>query len=259
MKALLTFLVWCTIVFVLHVLVAHPLMAEVNSTDLRFSLMWMMTMFITHSSTTSTVLMSFYCYVQIVPSQRPLLVWMKRNIKSFTYVTFLLNELVIAFSTSLNVFSVIMESWDVGAHNCTKNEHHMAGLLGTSTAVFPFVKIHVLFSMAITGVCNVSMARYLFRHIKSRTREGFAASGTQDQLRVAVSELTQALLFMICGMLYFVISFEYSSSFGPFVYLTVALLYMTGTTASLATGQAIFRQGAVDVWKVLTAPCCASV
>lgn len=259
LKALLISLVWCGIIFFVHVLVAHPLMANGSSDDLHFHLMWMITMFITHSSMTGTVSMSLYCYMQIVPSQRALLVWLKRNIKSFIYGTFILNEIVIAFSASLNFLSVILESWDAGAHNCTKNVEPLVKPKGTTTAIFTFIKIHILVCMVIMTVCNFSMTCYLFRHIKSRTRKGFAASGTQGQIRVAISEVFQAVLFLICGMLYFVVSFEYSSAFGPLVYLTVVLLYMTGNTVSLATGQAMFRQGAVDVWKALTAPCCASV
>ena len=82
-------------------------------------------------------------------------------------------------------------------------------------------------------------------------------------MRIVVSELVQSVLFLICGTLSFAdtFTFEYSKkiSFGPLMSLTFMLLYMTGTTASLATGQAIFRRGAADVWKALTAPCCASV
>lgn len=259
LKALLISLVWCGISFSVHMLVAHPLMAKGSGEDLRFHLMWMITMFITHSSMTGTVSISLYCFMQIVPSQRALLVWLKRNIKSFTYGTFILNEIAITFSASLNMFSLILESWDVGAHNCTKNEESWVKLKGTTIATFTFTKIHIMFCMAIMAACNFSMTCYLFRHIKSRTRKGFAASGTQGQIRVAVSEVFQAVLFLICGLLYFVVSFEYSRGYGPLVYLTVSLLYMTGNTASLATGQAMFRQGAVDVWKALTAPCCASV
>lgn len=162
----------------------------------------------------------------------------------------------------LQLFSeYFVDAPGASANNCTYNELHVAGLKATSTAVFTFVKIHLLWCMAIGGVCNLSMAYYLFRHIRSRTREGFAASGSQGQKQVAVSEFVQTVLFFICIMLYFALTFDYANQFifGPLLYLTVLLLYMTGTTASLAIGQAIFRQGAVDVWKALTALCCASV
>lgn len=263
LKVLLTFLVWCTIAFAIHLLAAYPLLAEINGTDKRLHVMWMITMFITNSSMTTTVWMSFYYYLQIVPSQRAVLIWIKRNIKSFVYTLFLLDEIIIAFSASLKVASMIPECWAVSANNCTSSNPHAAGLTAAYTANLIFVNIHILFCMAIMGVCNFSMTHYLLRHIKSRTREGFAASGTQGQMRVAISESFQAVLFLICSGLYFADSFTFkypeTFSFSPSMSHTVALLYMTGTTASLATGQAIFRQGAVDVWKALTAPCCASV
>lgn len=258
LKVLVTFLVWCTIAYVVHLFGAYPLLAEI--TDRRHHLIGVITMFIAHSSMMTTVSMSFYYYVKIVPSQRGLLIWIKRNIKSFIYWTFLLHELIIAFSSSLNILSTVLESWVASANNCTYNQLHVAGLKATSTAVFTFVKVHLLWCMAIGGVCNLSMAYYLFKHIRSRTLEGFAATGSQGQKQVAVSEFVQTVLFFICIMLYFALTFDYANQFifGPLLYLTVLLLYMTGTTASLAIGQAIFRRGAVDVWKALTALCCAS-
>lgn len=263
LRLLLTFLVWCVIAFVVHLVVAHQLLAEINCIDKLHHLMWVIVMLITHSSMVSIVSMSFYYYLQIVPSQRALLIWIKRNIKSFIYVTFFLNEIIIVFNASLNFFPMIPDSWVVTANNCTNIELGLVGLRGNSTAVFTFVKVHLLFCMVILGVCNFSMTHYLFRHIKLRSREGFSASGSQGQRRVAVSESLQAALFLICCVLYLVdaLIFEYSKEFvfGPFVSLTVRLLYMTGITASLGAGQAIFRQGAVDVWKALTAPCRARV
>ncbi|CAG09241.1 unnamed protein product [Tetraodon nigroviridis] len=194
---LLTFLVLCTIAFVVHLIISHPLFAEMTNNDVRHHLSWMITLLIMHSSMTGAVSMSFYYYVQIVPSQRALLIWIKRNIKSFIYVIFLFGEIFLAFSSFVNVLSVVLDSWVVSANNCTNNELPVVGPTATDTVVSIFVRIHILCCMAIMGVCNFSMTHYLLRHIKSRTRQGFAASETQ--MRVAISDLIQAVFFLICG------------------------------------------------------------
>lgn len=81
--------------------------------------MWMITMFMAHSSMASTGRMTFYYYLQIVPSQRALLIWIKRNIKSFIYTIFPLDEIIMAFSAFLKIVSVIPECWAVRTMSST--------------------------------------------------------------------------------------------------------------------------------------------
>lgn len=257
LKMLLSVLAWCSIAFVVHLVITHQRLSDV--VDSRNHLVWMIGAFIIHSSMTCSVWLSFYYYIQVVPNLSAVLMWAKRNIKSFTYGIFLFNEIVIACGASLNFSAMYLQTCTPGASNCTNHGVQEDVLMATSNLVLIFIKAHILWGMALTGVCNYSMGLYLLRHIKSLTREGFAASVVHGQLRVAVTGFLQGAFFLISGLFYFLdtLSFEYSEQFkfGPLMSLTFSILYVTGTTTSLALGQAIFRQGVADAWEALTAPC----
>lgn len=203
--------------------------------------------------------MSVYFYFTVVPSQRSLLIWIKRNLRLFVYMFFLLDEIIITIYASLALSTM---NQDYGADNCTRVNLHKVGFTAGRGVLLMFSKMHFLSCMAVMGVCNFSMAHYLLGHIKSITREGFTNSGIRSQLQIVISEFLQGLFFLISGFLYFMDSLKslYSDLvFGPLLSLTFILLYMTGTTASLAICQAIFRQRVVDVWKVVMVPCGANV
>lgn len=257
LKMLLSVLVGCSLAYVVHLGITHHRLSDVPNG--RHHLVWMIGRVIIHSSMTSSVWLSFYYYVQIVPNLNAVLMWTKRNIKSFTYGIFLYNEIVIACGASLNFSTMYLQTCFPSTSNCTDTTVQEDLLMATSNCVLTLIKVHILCGMALTGVCNCSMGLYLLRHIKSLTREGFAASIVHGQLRVAVTGFVQGAFFLISGLFYFLdtLSFEYSElfRFGPLMSLTFSIVYVTGTTVSLALGQALFRQGVADAWKALTAAC----
>lgn len=263
LKLLLCFLISCSTAFSIHLALWCPILNEIEGSSVNHHFFWLLMIFFTHSSMTCSGWMSIYAYVKVVPSKRALLIWIKRNIKSVVYLFFFSEELLITFEASLKISTMILEYRIVEGGNSTSNGLHTSGLEASSAVVLIFLKIHLLSCIAMIGMCNFSMALYLLRHIKSITREGFTTSGINSQMRIVISEFFQGVFFWMCSILYFMdtFSFDYSLHFyfGSLMSLTVTLLYMTGTTASLFIGQVIFRQGAVGLWKWLTAPCCANI
>lgn len=261
LRMLLAFLIWCSTTFDLHLVFWHLLLTDLKvGTGGHQNFFWMISLFLIHSSMMCSMWMSIYFYINVVPSQRALLIWIKRNLRLLVYVFFLLDEILIAIYASMANSTMILDN---DADNCTSVDLHNVGFAAASSVCVTFGKIHLLSCMAIMGVCNFSLAHYLHGHIKSITQEGFTSPGIRSQLQIVIYELLQGVFFLINGLLYFIdsLSFHYSEQFflGPLLSLTFILLYMTGTMASLAICQAIFRQGAVDVWKVVTAPCSANV
>ncbi|TWW80657.1 uncharacterized protein LOC130529740 [Takifugu flavidus] len=263
LKLLLCFLIGCSAAFSIHLALWSPILVEMEGSSIPHHFFWMMIIFFTHSSMTCSGWMSIYAYVKVVPSKRALLIWIKRNIKSVVYLFFFSQETLIIFEASLKISTLVLEYRIIEGANSTSNGLRDSGLEVGSAVVLIFLKVHLLSCIAMIGMCNFSMAHYLLKHIKSITREGFSTSGIHDQMQIVISEFFQGAFFLMCSILYFVdtFSFQYSSHFffGSLMALTITLLYMTGTTASLFIGQVIFRQGAVGLWKWLTAPCCANI
>lgn len=255
LRMLLAFLIWCSSTFDLHLVFWHLLLADltvgIGGHQLFF---WIISLFLTYSSMTSSMWVSIYFYFKIVPSQRALLIWIKRNLSLLVYLFFLLDEIIITIYSSLAILTM---NQDNGADNCTSVNLHIGFARG---GIMIFGKLHFLSCMAIMGVCSFSMAHYLLGHIKSITREGFASAGIRNQLQIVISEFIQGMFFLISGFLYFMDSLSSQDViYGPLLSLTLILLYMTGITASLAVCQAVFRQRVADVWKVVVAPCSANV
>lgn len=263
LKLLLSFLIGCSTAFSIHVALWSPMLDDLEGSSIRHFFFWLLMIFFTHSSMTCSGWMSIYAYVKVVPSKRALLIWIKRNLKSVVYLFFFSQEILITFEASLKISTMVLQSRIIEGNNSTSNGLRDSGLEAGGAVVLIFLKIHLLSCIAMIGMCNFSMAHYLLKHIKSITRGGFTTSGIHGQMRIVISEFFQGVFFLICSILYFMdtFSFQYSAHFffGSLMSLTVALLYMTGTTASLFIGQAIFRQGAVGLWKWLTAPCCANI
>ncbi|CAK6970300.1 uncharacterized protein LOC128368360 [Scomber scombrus] len=98
-----------------------------------------------------------------------------------------------------------------------------------------------------------STVAYLSRHMRRMTANGqaFSSSRLRGQVRVTVTGVIQGILYMGCAAW---TSYTYLSHtvlqtiFSEDIYITVANLYMLGTTFNLGVGQAVFRQRAADIW-----------
>lgn len=259
LKTLLECLVWCSVTFLTLLIFLHSVIHKLKTVSSVYHLSWLLIDFIKQSSMTCLVWLSFCYHIQIVPSQRALLIWVKRNIKSFIYLVLIFDELIILFNSVVNTTNTVHISWRVTAYNGTQNELFYDELETISLVSFSIVKLHMLCCLGVMIVSNFSMVHYLHRHIKSVAQGNFVTPGVRGQKRVITAALFQGVLFWGYCTFYFIDSFSYRFSkhfyINTNISVTCTLLYISGTTVSLALGQIVFRQKAANAWRALTALC----
>lgn len=262
LKMILGVLVWCSVTYLVLLPFTYRLLSEPEN----YEAFLVSQMFVTntvHGNMVSSVWMSFYYYVQIVPSQRALLIWVKRHIRSFICMAFVFDEIFILVCSVVTSGKNLLQGFT--CTNSTQTEHCNSEVDITNLVSFCMVKLRILCCLCVMTVCNFSVVRYLCRHIKSvaHFRVSKSTPGSQSQTRTAACGLFQGVLFLLYGTVYFIDSFTYKFSarsyFGSWFSLTATTLYMSGTTVTLGIGQAAFRQRAADVWKAFTALCGWSV
>ena len=260
LKILLDCLVGCAVIY--FVSFAATFGAFMLQESIVFFVSWLILLFYVHLSVASSVWLNFYYYIQIVPSQRALLTWVKRNIRSVIYTVLLLDVVLFLFCAATYALNEIYRELTVV--NSTRTEGHSDKLYFISEVNFYVVELHTLVCLFLMMFSSFSTAHYLHRHIRSVAKGGSSISSgrIRRQVGVTISGIFQGLLYFLYGTYYFFDSFL--SLFSNHVIIsgqisfTVTSLYITGTTVNLGIGQTMFRQRAADVWKALKAACGAN-
>lgn len=257
LKLLLGFLVWCSTIYCVS-LVSLCCVLQVSKSFEMFIVVWAIVLYYVHNSMTSYVWLTFYYYIQIVPAQRALFIWVKKNIKFVIYMVLLLDGMIFLFNDAVAVANIIHLNGLIDI-NGTLTEHRSDELYLMKEAGFFIIKVHILICLCIMTVCSLSTVRYLHRHMRSVSQSGSSFSTLQSQMRITITGISQGVLYFLYGTFHLFDSFMYlySTDFylGTWVSLTVTSLYISGTTVNLGIGQAAFRQRAADVWKALKALC----
>ena len=261
LKILLEILTWCSIIYCASLASTFGVIKGQDGQDERSSVSSMILLFYVHQSMTPSVWLNFYYYIQIVPSQRAHLIWVKRNIRPIIYTALLSDVVLFLFCGATNVLKEIYRELTV--INGTWTEGHPDELYSISEVNFYVVKLHTLGCLFIMTFSSFSTARYLHRHVKSVSKGGSISSRRiRRQVRVTISGIFQGLLYFLYGTYYFFDSFTYKFSnhfiISGEISFTVTSLYISGTTINLGIGQTTFRQRAADVWKALKAVCGAN-
>lgn len=255
-KTLLGVLVWYSIFYCLSLIVLYGLFKENSSFKMLMvsliTVLWYM-----HNSMTCSVWLVFYYYIQIVPTQRAFLIWVKRNIRSVIYTALLFDGVLFLFNGAVTI--AVQTFTGFSSVNSTWTEPGIDELYFMSYACFLIMKTYIIICLCIMMVSSFSTVQYLHRHIRSVAQGGscFSTSRIQSQLRVTITGISQGVLYFLFGTFYIFNSFTYIYS--PHFYLsawitfTATSLYVSGTTVNLGIGQATFRQRAADVWKKLKA------
>ena len=259
LKILLDCLVGCSVIY--FVSFATTFGALMVQEIVVFWVSWMILLFYVYLSVSSSVWLNFYYYIQIVPSQRAHLIWVKRNIRLVIYTVLLSDTVFFLFCDATNALKEIYRELTV--INGTWTEVHPDELYSVSEVNFYVVKLHTLGCLFIMTFSSFSTARYLHRHVKSVSKGGSISSRRiRRQVRVTISGIFQGLLYFLYGTYYFFDSFTYKFSnhfiISGEISFTVTSLYISGTTINLGIGQTTFRQRAADVWKALKAVCGAN-
>lgn len=261
LNLLLGLLVWCSILYYVSLASLCWLLKEEQSVKI-FVVCWVIVLYCVHNSMTSSVWLNFYYYVKIVPTQRTLQIWVKRNIKSVMYMAFLFDGTLFLFTTAVSTTDAIFQTSGLTYINNTWTDGHgIDGLHLASKVCWVINTVQILSCLCIMTFSSFSTGHYLYRHIRSVAQGGgfFSTPRVQSQIRVTISGISQGVLYFLYATFYFFDSFTYFFSphfaFGTWVSFTVTSLYISGTTVNLSIGQAIFRQRAADVWKALKVLC----
>ncbi|XP_074551457.1 taste receptor, type 2, member 201, tandem duplicate 1 [Halichoeres trimaculatus] len=129
--------------------------------------------------------------------------------------------------------------------NSTDANHDISMLEIADKVYFYIFRVYTLISVCVMITSSISIVRYLHRHMRSMVQSGsgFSTPKIQSQMRVAVTGLSQGVLYFLLDTYNLVESFTniYSHHvFTAWVSFTVLSLYITGTTVNLGVGQAAF-------------------
>lgn len=251
LKVLLGILVWSSIFYCLSLSMLNLVLNDLKS-HTAFVVWLIMVSFVNNGTTCSVWLNFFYCS-QIVPSQRAFLIWVKKNITSFIYVALFAGGILCFCNVAGNVAGIII-STSTNVINSTETDYHISVLRIASKVYLCMFKAYSLISLCIMMMSSISTVRYLHRHIRSMVQSGsgFSTPKTQSQMRVAVTGVSQGVLYFLLISYNLMESFSHivsQQAFSVWISFTVLSLYITGTTVNLGVGQAAFRRKVVDVWR----------
>ena len=247
---LLGSIVSCTILFELSVtfstcVLESNIVANITSTIMTFLI---------HVNTTCNVWLMFYYYLMIVPSQRAIYLWVKKNIKSIIYAMMLFDRLIFLGYASVRSTSIMAY---------TRVSNGTVFVYDEIEIVFiSILNIHIFLCQFFMVIFCFVAAHYLNKHMKSLSASGGSLSNPRfhSQIRVTVTGILQGVLCLLCtlwslvyGMSYFLLQHFY---FDTSILITVVNLYMLASTVNLGVGQTLFRERAVHVWKAVKKRLC---
>lgn len=257
LKILLGSLIWCTITCLMS-FIAMFISELIVESYMFIRTLNMVSLFCLCTSMTSSVWLNFFYCSQIVPAQRAPFIWIKQNIKSIIYSIWLLERIYNLLGFIVVTFELLELNEHVYSHNFTMFHFDHATYLSEKFYVVHLImilmqKVHFFFCLCVMVMSSGSTVAYLCRHMQRMMANGqsFSSSRFHGQVRVAITGVLQGILYMGCAAW---ASYSYLSQmvfhtyFNQDMYITVANLYMLGTSFNLGVGQAVFRQRAADIW-----------
>lgn len=256
LKILLELLVCYSIVYSVFFPLLYVLFEKVKHIKV-ILVLWGIFLHNLQNSMATFVWLNFYYFIQIVPSQRALLIWVKRNIRPVIYMALLFDGNLFLVSGSVVVANdVFQTAHKLGENNLTGTEYGIESLFFESQDRFLIVRVHALIHLCIMMTSSFSTVHFLYSHIRSVAQNGnlLSSSRIKSQVRVTITGIFQGVLFLFYSIfLFFGRSLSQPSVLSVWVFVTVTSLYVSGTTINLGIGQTAFRRRAADVCKLLKA------
>ncbi|CAL8388331.1 unnamed protein product [Gadus morhua 'NCC'] len=242
-----------TILYVFSVTLLTCVLVWVKS-NVVIDIAYTIVIFLSRGNMTTYVWLMFYYYIMIVPSQRALFLWVKKNIKSIIYIVLILDRLFFLGVASFQVTLIVDHFRFPNGTEVFYNEIDIVWFSIVSTYKFIFICVMMISCFAT--------AHYLNKHMKSLSASDGSLSSPRlhSQIRVTVAGILQGVLCFLCGiwnlvyvMIYYLSPYFY---FGSNITFTVVNLYISGTTVNLGVGQTLFREKAIHVWKAVNKRLC---
>ncbi|XP_050976016.1 taste receptor type 2 member 9-like [Labeo rohita] len=205
---------------------------------------------------------SIFYYVSIVPQQHPTFIWIKRNINAIIYIGFGLNQMVLLISLSMG--AVMYFLLEPVTNNFTSSK-----LNQTSSAESSEINLHLFhvanFTYFLYCTCPLftllfswgKTLVYLREHMKrmGRSGESFSQPQQKSQMRVTVTGMIQAALFLPSSLWTITVAFLYMTNLlekvdpNRFVTMTFCSMSSLGNLLCFGFSQSVFRNGIVSVIK----------
>ncbi|XP_070771129.1 taste receptor, type 2, member 201, tandem duplicate 1 [Enoplosus armatus] len=211
------------------------------------------------TSMNSTVWLNYFYYTQIVPAQRALFIWIKKNIKPIIYCIWLVERIYSFFEVGIMLMDYLIltdRTFDGVSYNFTM--YHVPILssnLWTDLYVIALciVGAHFVMCLCVMVMSSGSTVVYLCRHMRRMVANGqpLPCPRFRAQVRVTVIGILQGVLYVFCAVwtMYKCVSqHTFMLSLSMYSQFSVTHLYMSGTTFNLGVGQAVFRQRVADIW-----------
>ncbi|XP_055735219.1 taste receptor type 2 member 8-like [Salvelinus fontinalis] len=255
-KLLLGFLVFCTTLFLVSLITVECVWLLTYSEEIQY--VDMLVLFTAFTSMSTSVWLNFFYYTQIVPAQRALFIWVKRNIKIIIYWGLFVDRVFFLFDLAVSTSIVYCLKNVEGNDNITYTSTNDTvsgstdGLYYTELVCFYSKMIYMFFCLCLMVGSSWVTVCYLRRHMKSMKESGspFSSPRLHSQMRVTITGILQGILYFLCALWIFIsfFSINFSVVFNYTFFNTVISLYMFGTTVNLGIGQSVFRQRAADIW-----------
>ncbi|KAK0154056.1 hypothetical protein N1851_003852 [Merluccius polli] len=247
LKILMGFLIFSAIICLFVAIVLYSISIRYHSIVVQFTF-FLIVSFMVKVNMMTYVWLTFYYYIMIVPSQRALLLWVKKNIKSVIYVMLFFDRSIFLVTVFAEIFSVLPARYD----NSTAVLHETRMFKIVDSVRFPYL----FFSICLMMFFSFAMAQYLNKHMKSLAASGGSIFNPRlrSQIRTTVTGILQGVLYCLYGLWIIVdeVVFNFSPyHFGTSITYMVINLYFLGTTVNLSVRQTLFRERAVHVWKAV--------
>ncbi|KAM3607350.1 uncharacterized protein V6R79_006181 [Siganus canaliculatus] len=239
LMTLLGGLIWCTTAYFVFLAVMFWMLKDDKYLDIPVVLVIVAAYM--HQSMTCSVWLNFYYFVLIVPSQRALFIWIKRNVKAVVYTVLFLGGMLILVYGGLKITAWMFYSTSAVWSNGTWTIPHNEELYNVNNFCFWLVTVHLLMCFCIMIFSSFFTVHYLYGHIRRMAQGGFSSPKTQSQIRVTITGISQGVLYFIFGFLcsfcWFTANVSLDFTLGPFFGFTVSSLYLSGTTVNLGVGE----------------------
>lgn len=260
LRLLLGTVICCTITFLVSNVVQFPV--QVSNTTVILTTYVVYHFSVSTSMTTCVWLNFFYC-TQIVPAQKNICIWIKKNIKSIIYCIWLVEKVLSVFSISaFLLFNTALSNGkpDLIGLNSTVIYATVYSEMPSLHKIICIVAVvltlvHYIACLCIMVVSSGSTVVYLCRHMQRMLSNGqpLSCPRFRSQVRVTVNGLLQGALYVFCVVWtlyeYFFVNTVSSDIYPQTVeHVTVINWYMAGTMLNLGVGQGVFRQRAADIW-----------
>ncbi|KAF3843000.1 hypothetical protein F7725_001849 [Dissostichus mawsoni] len=202
------------------------------------------------TSLTSSVWLNFFYYTQIVPAQRALSIWIKKNIKSVNYCIWLAERIFVVCDVmvvqyrTLGNYTFDGYSYNFTVYNDTIHLQSESKMLNDIVAYV--VKTHMILCLCVMVMTSHCTLVYLCGHMRRMVANGQPVSHPRlrSQVRVTVTGILQGVLYLVCAV--WTMCQFFSNGRPPMNIIhctnfTVINLYMSGTTVAL---------GVAESWKV---------